>query len=158
MRDGRIDSPAFFSLLNIKLKLMRRLIILLILRSYLCVPCELARRQLVEEDEHDVARQSFLGHNDLLTAIDNEITTLIIHALLLLQNLARRAVMEVALLRADHQWDLAEFDSYFVVARLNFCGLVFVLVKAHLYYLHINVALNLVGQVTNPRLMGVNRG
>ena len=59
------------------------------------------------EHEDDIRRHSFIGNNDLLTAIDDEVAALIKHALFrVLGNITVVHVFEVAKVGADHDWRL----------------------------------------------------
>jgi hypothetical protein len=101
---------AFFSLLDIELKLQSWFVIFLILGPYLGIPAVLARWKLVIENQHDVASLTLLSDDDLLGTIDNEVSTLIIHALFLSNDSFVVLVIEMALGASDHDRYLAEFD------------------------------------------------
>ena len=57
------------------------------------------------EHEHDVRGHSFIGNNDLLTAVDDEVAALIKHALFsVLGNISVIHVLEVTKVGAYHDW------------------------------------------------------
>jgi hypothetical protein len=84
--DCGINLTTSFLLFNIDLELKRRLIGVLIHGSDLSIP-RVLRVKLNIEDKHNITSLSFLCDDDLLRAINNEVTSLVIETLFVLHNL-----------------------------------------------------------------------
>jgi hypothetical protein len=84
--DGCVNMASFLSLLNVELELQSWFVSLLILRSNLGIPAILTVRKLIIENKNDVTSLPLLCNDDLLRAINNEVTALIIHTLFLLHD------------------------------------------------------------------------
>jgi hypothetical protein len=120
--NSSIYFTAFFSLLDIELKLQSWFIIFLILGPYLGIPAVLTRWKLVIENQHDVASLTLLSDDYLLGTIDNEVSTLIIHALFLPNDSFVVLVIEMALGASYHDGDLAELDLLGLVLLNDLSG------------------------------------
>jgi len=142
---------SFLPLLNVKLELQSWFVSLLILRSNLSIPAILTVRKLIIENKNDVTSLPLLRNNDLFRTIYNEVTALIIHALLLLHDSKVVLVREMALRTPDHNRDFAKLNLLLLV-QLNLEFIIFVPVP--LLDMHIDFAINLVGHIPDPRLMG----
>ena len=82
IRDRCVNFAALFRLLDVHLKLKRRFSTLLILGPDLGVP-GIPGVELDIENKDDIAGLSLLSNNYLFRAIDDEVATLIIQALLI---------------------------------------------------------------------------
>lgn len=70
------------------------------------------------EDVHHVVSHALLGHNDLLAAVYDKVTTLVIAAILtVLHSLVFVQVFELAEVTAEHDWDLADVNSSIVLLK-----------------------------------------
>ena len=72
------------------------------------------RGLLFVEDKHDIACHSFIGNDDFLTTINDEIAALVKSAFLGIPgNLGVTVnVTNLAVLRSDHYWDLPEVNFH----------------------------------------------
>jgi hypothetical protein len=120
------------------------------LRSDLGIPAILTVRKLIIENKNDVTSLPLLCNDDLLRAINNEVTALIIHTLFLLHDSKVVFIREMALRTSYHHRDFAKFDLLHLI-RLNFEFVIFVPVT--LLNMDINFAVNLVRHIPDPCLM-----
>ena len=117
------------------------------MRSDLCVPRVFAIRQLYVEDQHDVACLSFLSDDDFLRAIDDEVASLVVHALLVSDDCLVVAIAQMALTTPDHHWNLSKVDLSFLVFFDQFTWLF--PDSLSLFDVNVNLCIYLVRQVSN---------
>ena len=145
--------------LELYAELLRRFAIAFSHRADLADPTVFVRL-LFLEDKHDVAGHAFLSNEHFLIAIDDEVATLVVAALLgVVDDLRLVEVGQVAELGADHDGDLSNLDLVVKEYRLlvrNWLNTGFGVLGAilDLLNLHCDVNLCLVGQPADPGLVG----
>ena len=158
-RDCCFDFSSSFLFFNIYFKLQSRFITFFILGTDLSIPRILACWQFNIENKNNVASLSLLGDDDFFRPIDYKISTLIIKTFFISHYLLLIAIMQMTLFRMYHYRYFTQiyFFCLIFLNQVGICSSWFISIPFSLFNMEINLAFNLICEISDSCLVWIIR-